>query len=521
MFEVWQRAPDGGRAGDAVAPAEQQSPAEDGSEERRRQQQQQQQAPAAQPRARGRGRGVGGGGAARALMRLPRLPVKVALPSVLWRMVLDPKIAHNDYGSFQSPGVGASAHHRGVEIASAALPPGDAGLHGHEGDGEGEGDAEGARLAGDMTQNVPLLPPSAKNDTWAGGTKSGGLHSPTREYYDDTSGDGLAIHRNGGLVSSASNGMVQIDMPAPLREEPRFPKEKWKTFVVTSLAMVHERVPDREKYGPLPDIFLDNVPAIDWALSVSEVLIVISVYAVLIVLVFHKHRFIVMRRVFVILALLYLMRSITMFVTVLPVASVTYYCSPKLNSTSTAVVVQRMWQLFQGFGLSINGKHTYCGDYIYSGHTVMLTMSYLIIAEYSPKRCFPVHWVSWIVSVSGVILVLVAHGHYTVDVIIAYYATTTLFWIYHTLANNPTLKSLASPQGLYHCSGCGNHNMDPTISWPGVGGSRYFSILSKMLEVQSHGNMSGHYHGHGGVMGSIQTETVSEWCATTFVAYVI
>ncbi|KAK7862282.1 hypothetical protein R5R35_006649 [Gryllus longicercus] len=386
----------------------------------------------------------------------------------LLRMVLDPKIAHNDYGSFQSPGVGASAHHRGVEIASVALPPGDAGLHGHEGDGEGEGDAEGARLAGDMTQSdlyqrQPLLPPSAKNDTWAGGTKSGGLHSPTREYYDDTSGDGLAIHRNGGLVSSTSNGMVQIDMPAPLREEPRFPKEKWKTFVaflilvinflitVTSLAMVHERVPDREKYGPLPDIFLDNVPAIDWALSVSEVLIVISVYAVLIVLVFHKHRFIVMRRVFVILALLYLMRSITMFVTVLPVASVTYYCSPKLNSTSTAVVVQRMWQLFQGFGLSINGKHTYCGDYIYSGHTVMLTMSYLIIAEYSPKRCFPVHWVSWIVSVSGVILVLVAHGHYTVDVIIAYYATTTLFWIYHTLANNPTLKQHGPNNFLARC----------------------------------------------------------------------
>jgi len=37
-------------------------------------------------------------------------------------------------------------------------------------------------------------------------------------------------------------------------------------------------------------------------------------------------------------------------------------------------------------------------------------------------------------------MVLWSHGHYTVDVIIAYYATTTLFWMYHTLANNANLK---------------------------------------------------------------------------------
>ena len=37
-------------------------------------------------------------------------------------------------------------------------------------------------------------------------------------------------------------------------------------------------------------------------------------------------------------------------------------------------------------------------------------------------------------------MVLVARGHYTVDVLIAYYVTTRLFWIYHTLANSAALK---------------------------------------------------------------------------------
>ena len=70
-----------------------------------------------------------------------------------------------------------------------------------------------------------------------------------------------------------------------------------------------------------------------------------------------------------------------MYVTVLPVASKTYFCSPKANNTSPLLVTKRVLQLISGFGLSINGKHTYCGDYIYSGHTVVLVLSYLIIKE--------------------------------------------------------------------------------------------------------------------------------------------
>lgn len=58
----------------------------------------------------------------------------------------------------------------------------------------------------------------------------------------------------------------------------------------------------------------------------------------------------------------------------------------------------------------------------------------------TPRKCYLLHWAAWLASLSGVVFVLVAHGHYTVDVLIAYYVTTTLFWIYHTLANNPTLK---------------------------------------------------------------------------------
>ena len=45
------------------------------------------------------------------------------------------------------------------------------------------------------------------------------------------------------------------------------------------------------------------------------------------------------------------------------------------------VILQRMLKLLSGAGLSINEQHVYCGDYIYSGHTMTLVMTFLIIKE--------------------------------------------------------------------------------------------------------------------------------------------
>lgn len=247
----------------------------------------------------------------------------------------------------------------------------------------------------------------------------------------------------------AHAGEFIVEIPPGAVREERYPKEIWKTIVaffflflcvcinMMSLSLVHERLPDRNTTAPLTDIILDNIAARDWGLAVSEYLIMISTTVAMLVVVFHKHRFIVARRLFLIIGLLYLYRSVTMFVTVVPVSSKTYYCSPKSNNTTPLLVLKRMFYLISGFGLSINGKHTYCGDYIYSGHTMVLVLSYLIVAEYSPRKLWPMHWAMWGSALLGVSFVLLAHGHYTVDVVIAYYVTTRLFWTFHSLLVTP------------------------------------------------------------------------------------
>ena len=252
---------------------------------------------------------------------------------------------------------------------------------------------------------------------------------------------------------------VKLDMPRPIcRKEQeqqeqidpgRIPGEPLKTllsalflgagFLATtiSLAFTHERVPET---NPLPDLLLDHVKYQEWGLDVSEVLLMLNTSAAVVVVMLHSHRTILLRRIWLILGLLYFYRAVTMCVTVLPKADKTYTCMPKKNETSAMMYVKRMLTIISGGGLSISGKHVFCGDYIFSGHTMTLTLGYLVIKQYSPKNFVILHRASFISAVIGVILLLLARGHYTIDVLLAYYVSSRLWWVYHTLAHNDTLK---------------------------------------------------------------------------------
>lgn len=88
-----------------------------------------------------------------------------------------------------------------------------------------------------------------------------------------------------------------------------------------------------------------------------------------------------LRRIFFIAGLHYFYRAITMYITVLPVADTSYVCMPKQNGTTFVEIALRVVKLLSGMGLSINKNHVYCGDYIYSGHTMTLVMTFLVIKE--------------------------------------------------------------------------------------------------------------------------------------------
>ena len=204
-----------------------------------------------------------------------------------------------------------------------------------------------------------------------------------------------------------------------------------------SLAMVHDRMTD---YSPLPDIFLDTLPSQPWSLDASEYIIVVSTWAAGLVVLFHKHRTIVARRVCLLVGLHHFYRAVTLFVTVLPSRNKNFYCDAKSNNITMLAILKWFVKLASGFGLALDGNSMYCGDYIYSGHTVILILSYLIIQEYSPRSWFLLHYTFFLTTALGIFFLLLNRGHYSIDCIIAYWITTRVWWMFHTLANNKAMK---------------------------------------------------------------------------------
>ena len=108
------------------------------------------------------------------------------------------------------------------------------------------------------------------------------------------------------------------DCPAEtLTEDSAVPDERIKTLLsflwlwtgffatTTSLALTHEKVPDT---APLPDALLDNINYQRWGLDLSEVLLVLNSLIGAVVVFSNIHRLVILRRIWLILGILYYYR---------------------------------------------------------------------------------------------------------------------------------------------------------------------------------------------------------------------
>ncbi|XP_064539890.1 ceramide phosphoethanolamine synthase [Drosophila montana] len=219
----------------------------------------------------------------------------------------------------------------------------------------------------------------------------------------------------------------------------------WITSFV--MVIVHERVPDMKRYPPLPDIFLDNVPHIPWAFNMCEITGSLLFTIWLIVLIFHKYRMVLLRRFFALAGTVFLLRCVTMLITSLSVPGTHLQCNqkdfaiddPNVDVFGALVIrMTRAYRIWSGLGMSIQGVRT-CGDYMFSGHTVALTLLNFFITEYTPRNLYFLHTLTWLLNMFGIFFILAAHEHYSIDVFVAFYITSRLFLYYHTLANNRAL----------------------------------------------------------------------------------
>jgi len=241
-----------------------------------------------------------------------------------------------------------------------------------------------------------------------------------------------------------------------------------------------------EKFPPLPDLFLDNMPHIPWAFEMCEVTGTILLFLWAGVLIFHKHRFILLRRFFALSGTVFLLRCFTMLITSLSVPGTHLKCNPRpFGDWMTRLY--NAYLIWKGLGMSIQGVRT-CGDYMFSGHTVALTMLNFFVTEYTTRRLYFIHTFSWLLNTFGIFFILAAHEHYSIDVFFAFYITSRLFLYYHTLANNQALMQRDSKRTkvwfpLFSYFESGVDGIVPNVyEWPIK--MKYFKHTKNMLHKQ-------------------------------------
>lgn len=222
---------------------------------------------------------------------------------------------------------------------------------------------------------------------------------------------------------------------------------------LVSIATLNRRTPVTKQsanvtHPPLRDITYDvgamapQLRRYERPLLVAAELAVVasSAYTLGAVVLAHAHRSIVLRRFCFLLALLFGVRLLTMNVTTLPVSSATLYeCGAREPSLAPGVLAARLLDLVAHVGLlSAQAEIRYCGNYVFSGHAVLLVLNCLWADEYGRRR--RLGWLLKAAAALGLAALVAAGYDYTISVITAYYATTRLFWIYHTMANNASLK---------------------------------------------------------------------------------
>ena len=121
------------------------------------------------------------------------------------------------------------------------------------------------------------------------------------------------------------------------------------------VAVAHDQLPDTNLYPPLPDVFLDNIPFIPGSLAICEICAFVMLFFWILILIFHKHRFVVLKRSCAILGTIIILRCCTIYITSLSVpgkhseciATVSYlltylyyyltYSYPILNNVTMAI----------------------------------------------------------------------------------------------------------------------------------------------------------------------------------------
>ncbi|KAJ2799810.1 hypothetical protein H4R21_003420, partial [Coemansia helicoidea] len=172
---------------------------------------------------------------------------------------------------------------------------------------------------------------------------------------------------------------------------------------------------------PLSDVVLDNLP-VTWYQHTADALVnaalILGIAGCCIMARGWQARLVFIRRVIWMAALLYLIRTVTIGVTTMP---------PTINECRPRVVRDVADLLFVVLPKMTSGEISACTDKIFSGHTSMFMLMFLMWNRYARHWGFVLF--SAVHTLVGIASVLFTRMHYTVDVVLA---ILMVFLVHHT-----------------------------------------------------------------------------------------
>ena len=207
----------------------------------------------------------------------------------------------------------------------------------------------------------------------------------------------------------------------------------------------------------------------------------------------HPQRATIGRRFFVVYGTRMMLRSVTLLMTALPDPYILCReaATTTTGATSTTAATGAVWRAFpwgHAFGKFLrmfegSANSLTCGDLIFSGHTVVFVLCALVWhTYYTPSHVFinPMKLFIWVLSIVGTLLLLITRMHWTIDIALAYYITTTMWNFYHSachaLVKGHYMKSVVWIDGVV---------VYPFIAWleTGVSASEFHRVNSRRNDV--------------------------------------
>ncbi|EJD76395.1 hypothetical protein, variant [Loa loa] len=211
------------------------------------------------------------------------------------------------------------------------------------------------------------------------------------------------------------------------------------------LTVIHDIVP-RE---PLPDLVFMLIPQQRWAWVVGDIFSTLNAILGFTCVLLHKKRLIVFRRVLLLGGIMYGLRAVVLGLTFLPPSfqNRDEICLPQVNRTAmyATEITTRFVTYVVTLGLTSGQDKILCGDLMFSGHTVVLTIMYFTLLQYTPRKLVYLRYIAAPLTYIGIAALVISGGHYTMDVLIAYWLTSHIFYAYHQVFAMPRVERTRAP----------------------------------------------------------------------------